>query len=70
MASSRSKIVSAVLWTGKASVGIMLVTKPDDEAAWKKERLVKVWEGTSQNQWSNVVNPLASVEMTGICSGV
>ena len=39
-------------------------------AAWKKDRLVKVWEGTSQNQWSKVANPLANVEMTGICSGV
>jgi hypothetical protein len=47
-----------------------LTTKPDEEAAWKKERLVKVCEGTSQNQWSNVANPRASADMTGSCWGV
>ena len=35
------------------------------------ERPVRgVCEGTSHNQWSKVPNPLAMVEMTGICSGV
>ena len=59
-----------MLWTGKAGVGIMLVTNPEAEAAWKNDRFVKVWDGTSQNQWSKVANPRASVEITGICSGV
>ena len=48
----------------------MLVTKPDADPAWKNDRFVNVWEGTSQNQWSNVAKPRASVEITGICSGV
>lgn len=48
----------------------MFTTCPDALAAWKKDRLVKVCEGTSQNQWSKVAKPLANDEITGICSGV
>ena len=48
----------------------MLTTNPDDVAAWKNDRLAKVWDGTSQNQWSKVAKPRASAERTGICSGV
>ena len=48
----------------------MFTTKPDAVPAWKKDRLVNVWDGTSQNQWSNVANPLARPDSTGICSGV
>ena len=33
------------------------------------DRLVKVWDGTSQNQWSKVAKPRPSAERTGICSG-
>ena len=46
------------------------MTNPDAVAAWKNERLVKVWDGTSQNQLSNVAKPRARAEMTGICAGV
>src|SRR5579862_3641285 len=68
-ASRRSKIVSAVLWTGNDSTGDMLTTNPDDVAAWKNDRLGNVCDGTSQNQRSKVPKPRASPEMTGICSG-
>ena len=60
MASSRSKIVSAVFWPGKLLYGA-LTTSPDAFAAWKNERLVNVCDGTSANQWSNVPNPRAIV---------
>ena len=46
------------------------MTYPDAVAAWKKERFVKVCDGTSQNQWSKVAKPRPSAEKTGICSGV
>jgi hypothetical protein len=38
-------------------------------AAWKNDRLGKVHEGTSQNQWSKVANPRAIADRTGICPG-
>ncbi len=48
----------------------MFTTKPDDAPAWKNDRFGYVHVGTSQNQWSNVANPRAIPESTGICSGV
>ena len=45
-------------------------TKPDDVAAVQNDRLGNVWDGTSQNQWSNTPNPRASPFSTGTCSGV
>ena len=48
----------------------MLTTNPDEVPAWKNDLFVKVCDGTSQNQWSKVAKPLASAEVTGICSGV
>lgn len=69
MDSSLSNRVSASLRVGKFAYGT-LTTKPDALAAWKNERLVKVWLGTSANQWSKVAKPRASVESPGSCSGV
>ena len=70
LASSRSKMVSAVLCTGHESPGSVLTTNPDAVPALKNERWVKVWEGTLQNQWLKVAKPRASVANTGSCSGV
>ncbi len=69
-ASSRSKIVSAVLWTGNESAGERLSTNPEEVPAWKNDRLANVCDGTSQNQWSKVAKPRASAEVTGTCAGV
>jgi hypothetical protein len=68
-ASSRSKRVSAVLWLMKFDAGL-LITKPDEVAAVQNDRFISVWEGTSQNQWSNTPKPFASALSTGTCSGV
>ncbi len=48
----------------------MFTTSPEAVAAWKKERLVNVCDGTSQNQWSKAANPFASAETTGTRAGV
>ena len=66
--SRRSKIVSAVLWRMKLVTG-RFTTKPDDVAAVQKDRLARVCEGTSLNQWSNTPKPRASALITGTCSG-
>lgn len=41
-----------------------------DVAAVQNERFMNVWEGTSQNQWSNTPNSRAMPLSTGTCSGV
>ena len=61
--SSRSKIVSAVLW--KKSVAGRFTTKPEDVAAVQKDRLGNVCEGTSLNQWSKTAKPRAIPLSTG-----
>src|ERR1700756_659459 len=66
--SRRLKIVSALLWSTKFVSG-RLTTKPDDVAAVQNDRLGKVWEGTSLNQWSKTAKFRASVLITGTCSG-
>ena len=48
----------------------LLVTKPCEVEAWKKERLQKVWLGTAANQWSYTANSRARVDSTGSISGV
>src|SRR6478735_1072973 len=48
----------------------LLVTKPCEVDAWKKERLQNVWLGTPANQWSYTANSRASVDSTGSMSGV
>ncbi|HVN52552.1 MAG TPA: hypothetical protein VMT43_14045, partial [Acidimicrobiales bacterium] len=37
---------------------------------FQNERFMKVWEGTSQNQWSNTPKSRAIPLSTGSCSGV
>ena len=63
------KIVSALLFLMNFLVGAFH-TNPDDVAAVQNDRLGNVWDGTSQNQWSNTPNPRASPFSTGTCSGV
>ena len=63
------KIVSASFCVNHFVAGAF-TTKPDDVAAVQNDRLVNVWDGTSQNQWSNTPKPWASPFNTGICSGV
>ncbi len=48
----------------------LLTTSPDEVAAVQNERFMKVWEGTSQNQWSKTPNSRAIPFSTGTCSGV
>src|SRR6516165_5682237 len=50
--SSRLKIVSASLLVSHFIGGLFRV-KPDEVAAVQNDRFIKVWDGTSQNQWSN-----------------
>jgi hypothetical protein len=63
------KIVSAVFPVSQLLTG-WFTTIPDAVAAVQNDRLVNVWDGTSQNQWSNTPNPRARPLSTGICSGV
>src|SRR5262249_60578246 len=58
--SMRLKIVSASFCLTHFPYGSLLTT-PEEDAAWKKERLGKVSLGTAQCQWSNTVNCRASV---------
>ena len=51
-ASSRSKMVSASLPVNHFLAGQFTVN-PDEVAAVQNDRFMKVWDGTSQNQWSN-----------------
>ena len=68
-ASSRSKMVSASLPVSHFRAGLLTVN-PDEVAAVQNERFMKVWDGTSQNQWSNTPKPRANPFSTGTCSGV
>jgi len=61
-------MVSAALCRMKLVMG-RLTTKPDDVAAVQNERLHKVCDGTSLNQWSKTPKPRASSLITGTCSG-
>jgi hypothetical protein len=67
--SSRLNIVSASLLVSHFWAGLFTV-KPDDVAAVQKDRFMKVWDGTSQNQWSNTPKPRANPLSTGTCAGV
>ena len=67
--SSRSKIVSASFFSSHFLAG-EFTTKPDDVAAVQNERFMNVWDGTSQNQWSNTPKSRAIADSTGTCSGV
>src|SRR4249919_3307205 len=68
-ASSRSKIVSASFTSNHFLTGLF-TTSPDDVAAVQNERFMNVWDGTSQNQWSNTPKSRAMPDSTGTCSGV
>ena len=68
-ASSRLKIVSASLPVSHFWAGLFTV-KPDEVAAVQNDRFMNVWDGTSQNQWSNTPKARASPFSTGTCSGV
>ena len=43
---------------------------PEEVAAVQKDRFMNVWDGTSENQWSNTPKPRASPFSTGTWSGV
>ena len=64
------KIVSALLFLMNFDRRAGSTRSPDDVAAVQNDRLGNVWDGTSQNQWSNTPNPRASPLSTGTCSGV
>ena len=68
-ASSRSKIVSASLPVNHFLAGKFTVN-PDEVAAVQNDRFMNVWDGTSQNQWSNTPKARANPFSTGTCSGV
>ena len=61
--------LGVVLRRATSSTGLF-TTNPDDVAAVQNDRFLNVWEGTSQNQWSNTPNERASPFSTGTCSGV
>ena len=48
----------------------LFTTSPEDVAAVQNERFMKVWDGTSENQWSNTPKSRARPLSTGSCSGV
>ena len=48
----------------------LLITRPDEVAAVQNDRFMKVWDGTSQNQWSKTPKSRAMPLSTGSCSGV
>ena len=62
-------MVSASLFISHLVAGLFTVI-PDEVAAVQKDRFMKVWDGTSQNQWSKTPNPRARPFSTGTCSGV
>ncbi len=66
--SSRLKIVSASFCVSHFVAGLF-TTNPDDVAAVQNDRFMKVWDGTSQNQWSNTPKARAKPFSTGTCSG-
>ena len=71
-ASSRSKIVSAVLSWTQCPIGVFVVPPVGSGvhvAAVQNDRFMNVCDGTSQNQWSNTPNSRASPLSTGTCSG-
>ena len=47
----------------------LFTTSPEDVAAVQNDRFMKVWEGTSENQWSNTPKSRAMPLSTGSCSG-
>jgi hypothetical protein len=68
-ASSRPKSVSAVLFSIHFVAGLF-ITSPEDVAAVQNDRFMKVWEGTSENQWWNTPKSRAMRLSTGSCSGM
>ena len=48
----------------------LFTTRPDEVPAVQNDRFMKVWDGTSQNQWSKTPKSRAIPLSTGSCSGV
>jgi hypothetical protein len=47
----------------------LFTTNPEEVAAVPNDRFMNVWDGTSQNQWSNTPKSRAMPLSTGSCSG-